>query len=474
MKKRCNTIFLLTFPCLLLLSSLAPLYANPNSANCQPLFDYETYDGPLPTVGGITFHNHSSGDYNGFSWDFGDGSFSSASITTVDHFYTESGVFTVCLNIWNDTDCSDQHCEEVVIDIADQSCALSDCVYPGDANYDGEANLYDLMTIGVGLGVNGPPRPNASINWSPQPAPDWNEYTTEGVNYKHLDCDGNGNISTADLLAILNNYSPIKKTISSVESDGPMLSLEFDTDTIVVDENTPDQITVTAGLMVGSTSYPVQDIYSLALYMNYDTTYVATENGATVAFPGNSFLGTTTDGTLVPFGLDLREDQQIDLAFTRTDGQNVGGSGRIATVAFIVEADIIDGRAEPDDPAVFEVPIGGVKVANNAGDERFVSWSKKPAKIVFVTPSYTTPTLEPDLDEQVKLYPNPAHDEVMLDLGTLHPHQVIMYNLLGEQVQQHSIRTSQTVLSLNGLDSGLYQLDIYTDEGRMSKRLLVH
>ena len=457
------------------LFSMTSLSANATQSACQALFDYQAYDGPLPSAGGVTFFNLSSGDYSDLSWDFGDNNYSSLSSGSLDHFYTESGVFTACLDIWNGTDCSEQFCLEIAIDIADQSCALSDCVYPGDANYDGDANLYDLMTIGVGLGVNGPPRPNASILWTPQPAPDWNEFTPEGINYKHLDCDGNGNISTADLLAIINNYSPIKNVVSNVESDGPMLALQFDTDTILIDENTPDEITLTAGLMVGSASYPVQDIYSLALYMNYDTTYVIPDNGTSIDFPGNSFMGTTGTGELLPFGIDLRMDEQIDLAFTRTDGTDVGGSGRIATLKFIVDADIIDGRAEPNDPAIFEVPIGGVKVANSAGDERFVSWSKKPAKVVFVTSTgNTTATIDLQLTDKVNLYPNPAHEELIIELDQLNPKQVSLFNLLGERVLQQELVNNKSVLSLQGLEGGLYQVEISTTEGTISKRVMVY
>ncbi len=473
MNKKYRTYYPIILGLLYCLAIPAVVHADVKQAGCQALFDYETYSGPLPTLGGITFHNLSSGDFDGLSWDFGDNSFSSEQSSSLDHFYSESGIFTVCLDLWNGQDCADQYCQEITVDIDNQSCATTDCVFPGDANYDGQADLYDLMTIGVGLGENGPPRPNASINWIPQAAPDWPQFTPSGINYKHLDCDGNGNISTADMLAILTNYSAIKQPlISTAESDGPLVSLQFDTDTIFIDENTPDLITVTAGLMAGNSSYPMHDVYSLALYLDYDTTFVQADNGVLVEFAANSFVGNSTNGELLSHGINLRAEQQIDLGLTRTNGAEAGGFGRIATVKFIVVADIIDGRVEPTDPVTFDVPLSGVKVANSLGNERFVSWSKTPARIVFAN-KIPTSTHTPALSRKVKLYPNPAHDQLTIELDGLQPQRLSLFNLLGEPVLEQELEQRKANIALSDLESGLYLLEVSTAEGLVTKRVVV-
>lgn len=51
-------------------------------------------------------------------------------------------------------------------------CNTND-VWPGDANADGNANLFDLLAVGLAFNDNGPVRPSASLTWVAQPCPNW-------------------------------------------------------------------------------------------------------------------------------------------------------------------------------------------------------------------------------------------------------------------------------------------------------------
>jgi len=48
-------------------------------------------------------------------------------------------------------------------------------------------------------------RPDASVVWTPQPTPDWNN-TLAGINGKHQDADGSGLVDEADLDIVEVNY----------------------------------------------------------------------------------------------------------------------------------------------------------------------------------------------------------------------------------------------------------------------------
>ena len=267
--------------------------------NCQAGFSHEPYSGQLPQPGGITFTSEATGGFTNVSWDIGDDKFSSEATQTVTHFNSESGTYGVCLTIWDGGDCNSMFCEEVTGNLNNGSCGLDDCVYPGDVNRDGVANLYDLIPLSGGIGATGPYRPNATLDFAPQQAEDWDLSTPDGINYKHLDCDGNGIVETEDFLAIQRNYSAIEDPIDVFESDGPEVYLEFETDTVYVDQNNiPDQVTIKAGIYMGDEAAPIEDLHGMAMALSYDSTFVSTQ-GIHFDYNNNSFMGNA--GIALPY-----------------------------------------------------------------------------------------------------------------------------------------------------------------------------
>jgi len=78
-------------------------------------------------------------------------------------------------------------------------------VRPGDFNMDGVVNVSDALYWGLAHGEAGPARLNATTDWTPQVADDWDE-SINTVNNKYQDADGNGLIDTFDLEALHLNY----------------------------------------------------------------------------------------------------------------------------------------------------------------------------------------------------------------------------------------------------------------------------
>lgn len=90
----------------------------------------------------------------------------------------------------------------------DVSCygALIANVWPGDCDYDLNANNVDLISLGLAYGATGSTRTGASNNWTAQPSADWSQWFQLGANYKHSDCNGDGVVDANDTTAILLNY----------------------------------------------------------------------------------------------------------------------------------------------------------------------------------------------------------------------------------------------------------------------------
>ena len=144
-------------------------------------------------------------------------------------------------------------------------------VYPGDCNYDQVANVRDLLPIGLNYNQTGPTRPNATLNWTGQPAADWNRQQANGRDLKHVDCNGDGTIDLFDIPAIILNYG---RTHMSFKRSGgfpldlrtrSMASSYLPGDTVIFD------------LFWGNMDTAVTNAYGLIFSMQYDTSQLKPE-----------------------------------------------------------------------------------------------------------------------------------------------------------------------------------------------------
>ncbi len=460
---------------LVVLFGLTLLQLNANNTsilNCEAYFTYEAYDGPSPVFGGVTFKNESVGDYQNISWDFGDGVVSNDGNDIFDYFYASDGVYQVCLTIWNDQGCLNTFCSDVIVGNLSDICNLTDCVFPGDANHDGEANFYDLLELGIGNEITGPIRPDATTDWVGQLAPDWSQTTPEGVNYKHLDCDGNGIINSDDAIAINLNYQVMDAPNPNTETTAPLIHIEFDQDTIYVDDAMlMSNIEITAHLKVGNSTYPANDIYGLAMYLGYPSDLVY-EDSIFFGYDTNSFFGLSDEVLWMPS--NQYDESQIDIGITRNDGFPSSGHGRVGETVFIINADILDGRID-DGVVHFPVAVNGVKMVDVNGDELPINLTNTPATLVFIkTNANITSTNAPELAEKIELFPNPATDKVNIDLGELNGEKIEIFDQLGQRLLNQNIeQTNMVEIPTKNWNVGVYLIKIQTIEGVVTKRFVL-
>ncbi|MDB4443120.1 MAG: T9SS type A sorting domain-containing protein [Saprospiraceae bacterium] len=452
--------------------TLSQLKANENVVTCDAYFTYEVYDGPIPGAGGITFFNQSIGDYTEVSWDFGDGGFSNDSSAFVDYFYAIDGVYNVCMTVWNDQECQETFCTDVIVGSLSDICNLTDCVFPGDANKDGEANFYDLLDLGIGNGLTGIQRPNATIEWVGQLAPDWAQETIEGVNYKHLDCDGNGIIDNDDALAITLNYTPMNAPNPTTETSAPLIHIDFDQDTIYINPDTLSaNIQVTAHLKIGNQVLPAENIYGLALYLGYSSDLVF-EDSISVAYNDNSFFGSSDEVFWLPN--NQYAEEQMDLGITRVDGNSVDGFGKIGEVVYIINSDIIDGRIDDGD-AHFIVSVNGVKMIDSTGNILDINLENTPSTLVFTkVDNEPTATNSIELGQEIDLFPNPATDRVLISIPDLIGEYLEVFNNFGQTLFEQNINDTQIELNTRDWNPGIYFVKIKTTEGVVSKRFVLN
>ncbi|MEL6588724.1 MAG: T9SS type A sorting domain-containing protein [Bacteroidota bacterium] len=65
----------------------------------------------------------------------------------------------------------------------------------------------------------------------------------------------------------------------------------------------------------------------------------------------------------------------------------------------------------------------------------------------------------------VKLYPNPAHQQLLIETNATFLHQVKIWDMLGREVRQQEF--SASAISLDGLAEGHYSLGLYDEQAQL-------
>ncbi|MDC3210923.1 tetratricopeptide repeat protein, partial [Saprospiraceae bacterium] len=294
----------------------------------------------------------------------------------------------------------------------------------------------------------------ATIEWVGQLAPDWAQETIEGVNYKHLDCDGNGIIDNDDALAITLNYTPMNAPNPTTETSAPLIHIDFDQDTIYINPDTLSaNIQVTAHLKIGNQVLPAENIYGLALYLGYSSDLVF-EDSISVAYNDNSFFGSSDEVFWLPN--NQYAEEQMDLGITRVDGNSVDGFGKIGEVVYIINSDIIDGRIDDGD-AHFIVSVNGVKMIDSTGNILDINLENTPSTLVFTkVDNEPTATNSIELGQEIDLFPNPATDRVLISIPDLIGEYLEVFNNFGQTLFEQNINDTQIELNTRDWNPGIY------------------
>ncbi len=376
----------------------------------------------------------------------------------------------VCLRIWNEEGCEDELCLQIYPGAPEEMCNVTDCVWPGDANGNRRANIYDLLNIGLGFNTAGPQRPffpdeEDPTAWLPNYCPDWANWAGV-VNFKHLDCDGSGLVDEQDVEAIRRNYAPEPNFLSTPVAQAPPVYLEFEsTEPIIYDDNT-DTIVFYANLLIGNEAYPADGLHGLALQLNYPEE-LAAQGSIVVEYNNNSFFGPAAEILSLS---RAHGNGELGIAFSQKNTNGATGFGPIARLRFIVESDIIDGRPEPE--THFEIDVEGVLLYDKNGEVMEYS-TKGPAKIALIKDT-TAGGNEASRPVGIRLFPNPASSLVQIQLTGIEPEQAVLINSLGQKVWNSSGPGPSLQIDVSGLQDGLYILQLQTEKGIFAKQLVVN
>ncbi len=331
-------------------------------------------------------------------------------------------------------------------------------VWPGDADSDLDADMYDVLPIGIGYSATGPARINASNNWFGQPATAWGQTFLSGSDYMHADCNGDGTIDSLDLQAISLNYGlnhPLRKGFSSSGTssltDG---SLYISTS---LDSICPDSV-ITLDLNLGNATSQITNLYGLAFRINFDAQIFDAQSGG-IQFI-NSWVGNTND--LVLFKKESWSQGFIDVAISRLDGINVNGGGLIGHLALHVNP--------ASTPTTTTFTLSGLKAISFSENVLNLAMEGDSVQIA------STPTgiTHPNAASQLTVFPNPvkAGAEIYISNENQFSHLRI-YNVCGMILIESELHGNVIKIDSDRFKAGLYFVELSNQNAIVTGKIVV-
>lgn len=363
--------------------------------------------------------------------------------------------YIVYINVEENT-CPISHIQSYAVVVS-----TSYCVWPGDANNDLIADVWDVLPIGVFNATTGSVRPNASLNWEGQWSPNWGTNQASGDDIKHVDCNGDATIDANDTTAILLNYN-LTHTKSNSGIGGindPDLYVDIALDT--VSTSTPLAIPV----KLGTSTLPADSVYGIAMSISYDKTKIDSIAGVTVDY-SNSWLG-TKGVDLITLDTNFYDNGQIDIALVRNDGQMMNGFGEVLTLN-VITIDNLSGKGA----SYGTLPVDFIKVTIIDNKEGLRAHNQLPDSVVIKD---ITSGIGNVIDENsVKILPNPNNGNFKI-FSANSDVSFEIYSLSGQLVNSpSSFNNGYYTVNMSEMPKGLYIVKFYNDNDVFIKKVIIN
>lgn len=328
-------------------------------------------------------------------------------------------------------------------------------VWPGDCDYDLQANNVDLLTLGVTYGATGTVRGAATNNWNAQVSSDWSQSVPLGANYKHSDCNGDGSVNMDDTLAITLNYGQghafrYGDPGNDVDvQSAPMLYLQPQQDTVGASSYAYIDV------YVGNSSLPVNDLYGLAFTIQYDNGLVQSGSAQTT-FSG-SMMG-VKNSSMLTIAHDDYASGANDVSLVRMNHTEVNGYGYIGTLRITTAGVTQISTLNLGVSNIHAINAQSVTIPLNAMGTSVV-----------IDPAANVQNPTPIT--HIGLYPNPANETVVV--STEASETIEITNALGQVVSTTTATGTSTTIDISTLPAGVYFVNVYSGDMKTTEKLVV-
>ncbi|MBK9415283.1 MAG: T9SS type A sorting domain-containing protein [Bacteroidetes bacterium] len=326
-------------------------------------------------------------------------------------------------------------------------------VWPGDANYDLQVNNLDILTIASAFGSSGPVRPSASLLWVGQPCIDWTDTLVTGLNVKHADCDGSGNIDFSDTLAVYQNYGmnhPARSIQQPMQvMSGGSLSVTIANDTIGLNQ------AIRINIDLGEVSDPVSAIYGIAFDVHFNSSLAEVD---TTSFDySNSWMG--------EYGTDMIAMAKSDGAGTIHFALSSITHSDLSGFGNIVSFDLISTGANLNSSTLQIQPSQVVAMQTNEIYESVISTGDS----AVIDSSFITIIPEHQHIE-MEIYPNPAQNYVLVNFKNASKHLISITDIAGRIVFSSEFEKTNNRIDVSQFENGYYLIRV---DNEPAKQLLV-
>ena len=348
-----------------------------------------------------------------------------------------------------------------VLDVGTELCASQDCVWPGDANNDGIANMLDLLQLGRTIGEFGIARVAPSIDWFGQFANEWGKSSFgSNLDIKYADTDGNGEVNQDDLTGLDNSYNfthTVHPEINPFEKTYPIILQA----TSAGPYNAGDLVTF--DLLLGQSGNEAINMYGFTYAFEYNSTFVD-PSSIDIDFDENSWLYTNNNSPVLSLTKNLELLERVDVGVTRTNGYSVSGHGKVATVSFIIDDDI-----DPQLASRF-VPID-ISIKDIIGQDDNGQYFRLPdfeTQVIYDTGGADDLATNEDLI----LFPNPTDQFLTIHLnGEELMTDVTIYSITGvEMFSINNVQWERAELDVSKYAQGMYIVKSKVSDGSVLQK----
>lgn len=332
-------------------------------------------------------------------------------------------------------------------------CNASDtCVWPGDANNNKTADMYDVFNMGYAFGEKGPKRAFASSSYIAQHAISWGRSFPNGTDYCFADANGDGVIDSSDVLPIVLNYGishPKKESTSSTNSTDPPLYVD------IIEDSVPIGGIIHVRVKLGDGLINASGVTGTAFELDYDPTLIDSD-GFKVDFSG-SWLR-TKPGSVVGVVHNDHKAGRTHSGQSTKGKTGITDSGIVIMYKYVVSDNISGGVKRKIDFGISNQSVIDANFKNIAvrtfGDSVFI---------------YTPTTGIEEaiaIDRSVQLFPNPANEVINIEIRNISPQLIKVFNIMGQEIQtiKHVTQNykSGEVMQINtaSLSEGIYFIQL--------------
>ncbi len=361
--------------------------------------------------------------------------------------------------------------------LSPEATCTSDCVLPGDANNDGVVNSWDYLYPATNFNNTGLRRADISKRFRATASTNWNSSLANGLNKKHLDCDGNGLINNADFGVINQNYG--KVIVGSSPDPANPAGTDFYLTEINGDPLT-DTLTATSyNRLKYSTRFvlrnqiPDSDFYGIAFTVELDdSVFIASKINTRFRQPLLKY-GSYSKILKEYISPTTNRAYKWDILMTPTDSLNTGTNTELMLLYCNLNPSKFSSIPFDEIPnnTKGSIVFSNARIIKNDGST--LPYGMQSAEICFSTcPSrkFAAGVSLTSLDN-FTVYPNPIENSFNIDLVASNHALLRVFSTMGDLLLEKQLTETRATIDVSFLQKGIYFIELSNETGRVTRRI---